>query len=238
MTQEQIEIYFAGSLFNDRENFFNINLAEQLESKDYKISLPQRDGFEFSSLESVLSGKLAPKEVNAALNDIIYYLDIGLFLPRSHVVTANLDEPLDAGVDVELCYARMMDKLVIGYRTDVRTPFGSFVSPFKGMHWFPAYQLDVFISQPAPCKSAGEADKNLRLLADKIDSAIQERKETLCNELSEHALNHPDISKLVLLAETLFNSIRDLHSDKGLREIADRWIKNKEKFDLYRPNKA
>ncbi|OPY23467.1 MAG: hypothetical protein A4E27_01488 [Methanobacterium sp. PtaU1.Bin242] len=45
---------------------------------------------------------------------------MGVFIPGSDVILANLNEP-DDGVVVGASYAKLMVKFVIGLRTDVRT---------------------------------------------------------------------------------------------------------------------
>jgi nucleoside 2-deoxyribosyltransferase len=49
---------------------------------------------------------------------------LGYFLYNSDICLANLDEPLDPGVIVEMIFAKMMGKHIIGYRTEMRTTFG------------------------------------------------------------------------------------------------------------------
>src|SRR3989344_5444522 len=134
---EQVSIYPAAALFNGRETIFNSLLVEGLEKLGYKTNFPQRDGFEFGDLSKTLDGKLLDREINTAAQNIIYYLDMGVFLPKSDVILANFDEPLDEGVIVEASYATLMGKFVIGLRTDVRSPYGSLEDAFRGMHFFP-----------------------------------------------------------------------------------------------------
>ena len=63
-------------------------------------------------------------DISRATSWIIYLLDLGRFLYGSDVCIANLDEDLDPGVIVEIMFAKMMGKPVIGYRTEMRTPYG------------------------------------------------------------------------------------------------------------------
>ncbi len=80
----QSKLYIAGALFNGREARFNLDLVKGLEKKNnYKILLPQRDGFEFEHLASLLEKKIPANEVTGAMNSIIYVLDMGLFLANS-----------------------------------------------------------------------------------------------------------------------------------------------------------
>lgn len=103
------------------------------------INFPQRDGFEFGNLMRAFYNKLPSEEISPAVQKIIYLLDMGIFIPKSDIVLAILDEPLDEGMVVEISYAKMIRKLVIGIRTDVRSPYGSILEPLTGMHFFLAY---------------------------------------------------------------------------------------------------
>lgn len=66
-------------------------------------------------------------------------MDIGQLLYQSDFVLANLDEPIDTGVLTEIMMAREMNIPVIGYRSDLRTPFGDLNSFYKGTHYFALY---------------------------------------------------------------------------------------------------
>ena len=133
----KIKIFYAGSLFNARENLFNILFVEKLEQLGYSVFCAQRDGFEFSKLNEILKGKIKDDEIDITSSDIIYLWDMGFNLPKCDVVLANLDEPLDPGVDIEQTYARFMGKFVIGIRSDVRSPYGTLEDKWGGMHYFP-----------------------------------------------------------------------------------------------------
>jgi nucleoside 2-deoxyribosyltransferase len=151
-------IYLAASSFNARETIFNSHLVEELEDMGYFTHLPQRDGFEFGDLSKALKGKLPDHEISSAVLNIIYFYDMGLLLPSSDVVLANLDEPLDEGVVVESTYAKLIDKFVIGLRTDVRSPYGTSDDDFGGMHFFPAYQCHQIITQHIPCMTPNDRE--------------------------------------------------------------------------------
>jgi hypothetical protein len=75
-------------------------------------------------------------------------LDLGHFLYGSDVCIANLDEDLDPGVIVEIMFAKMMGKPVIGYRTEMRTPYGKQTECHTGMHFFLYFPCDKFINLP------------------------------------------------------------------------------------------
>lgn len=69
---------------------------------------------------------------------IIYLADLAK-LAKGTVCLANLDEPLDPGVLIEIMYAKQLNIPTIGYRCDSRTPFGASQSWNFGMHFFPLF---------------------------------------------------------------------------------------------------
>jgi hypothetical protein len=73
-------IYPAAALFNARETYFNSGLVERLENLGYKTNFPQRDGFEFGNLKEALSGMIPASQINFAVLNVIYYLDMGVLL--------------------------------------------------------------------------------------------------------------------------------------------------------------
>ena len=173
----EVEIYFAAPLFNLRETLYNSVLTKLLEDNHkFKVNLPQRDGFEFSNLAKSL-GSFNIKDINGALQEIIFYYDLGYLIPKSQVIIANLDEPLDPGVDIEIAHAFLLGKMVIGYRNDSRGPFkvkSSDPDPFRGMHFFPALQCTHFINQTlSPPKTHNEGLYELKRLAEKIIEIIE-----------------------------------------------------------------
>ncbi len=126
-TSDPKTIYFAAALFNTKECHFNAELCDRLEAAGYKVKLPQRDGFEMSKFQErlrILCKDLSEDQFNCAVSWTIYLLDLGHFLYSSDICLANLDEPLDPGVIVEMIFAKMMGKHIIGYRTEMRTTFG------------------------------------------------------------------------------------------------------------------
>src|SRR5712671_1654269 len=140
-----LSIYFAAALFNARETVFNYELVERLERRRFFVRLPQRDGFEFGALRKMLSEEVSSRELAAAVEVIIYTLDMGVFLTRSDTVVAVLDEPPDEGVLIEIAFARQLGIPVVGVRTDVRAPFGKVEDPLGGIHFFAAFQCTDFI---------------------------------------------------------------------------------------------
>lgn len=139
---KNLKCYFAASLFSARDRVFNSKLCEQIESKGIKCFLPQRDGFEFSILSKLLDKSELEQGI---LQELIYLLDIGVLLPKSDIVLAILDEPMDEGVIVEISYAKLIGIPVIGVRTDSRAPFGEKEDKFGGGHFFPMFQCTRMI---------------------------------------------------------------------------------------------
>jgi len=219
-------IYFASALFNGREAGFNSLIAEKLEDLGYEVILPQRNGFEFGRLTEALSAKLPEEEIGPAVQKIIYLLDMGIFVPKSDVVLAILDEPLDEGMVVEISYARMMNKLVIGTRTDVRSPYGLLSDPLMGMHFFPAYQCDIFIRHYMPNKTPEERRKQMANLLEKIDNAIK------MFSAKEHREVDPEVERA---SELLFYGLKDIHSEESLEIIVSRYLEHKEELKKIGP---
>lgn len=131
-------IYFAAALFNTKECLFNVAIAKKLELLGHKVYLPQRDGFEFSNLTSLLPDDFTEEDKSKTVNWIIYLADLAK-LSKGTVCLANLDEPLDPGVLIEIMYAKQLGIPTIGYRCDSRTPFGAPQSWNFGMHFFPLF---------------------------------------------------------------------------------------------------
>ncbi len=222
--EEKLTIYPVAALFNGREAHFNSQVVEKLEGLGYTTNFPQRDGFEFGNLSEALADYLNPDQIGPAVQNVIYFLDMGVFVPNSDVILANLDEPLDEGVVVELSYAKMMDKFTIGLRTDVRAPYGSLENNLKGMHFFPAYQCDEFISHYMPSKTPEEREQQMESLIEKIHQTIKEAEIIPKKELPDYVISNPNINSLLEGAELLFQGVPDIHSREGLKEIASRYL--------------
>lgn len=231
---QSIRIYAAAALFNGRETFFNVKLIEKLEQNGFADFLPQRDGFEFGQLKKNLAAKLPPADADAALVNIIYFLDMGVFVAQSDVVIANVDEPIDPGVAVEISYARLMGKTVIEIHTDVRTPYGD-PGPFGGMHFFIAFQADRFIQAYMPSKSPSEAEYQLNELSKKIIATIKSVGVTHSTKLPDYVLSNPRFAGILKGAELLFSGIDNIHSEEGLQKITQRYLDNKVELEKLAP---
>ncbi|MBR0951281.1 nucleoside 2-deoxyribosyltransferase [Bradyrhizobium canariense] len=106
-------VYLAAPLFNDSERSFNLRLAELI-SPMAEVFLPQRDGKLMRDL--VRSGMPL-----TAARELVFEADINA-LKHCDCVVAVLDgRTVDEGVAFEIGYARALDKLCLGVKTDDRT---------------------------------------------------------------------------------------------------------------------
>ncbi len=231
---EKKRLYFAASLFNLADLHFNSSLASELENY-FHIALPQREGFEFSKLHSVLETIVEKEEVENVTNHLIYYLDIGFLLPNCDLCLARLDEPMDPGVDIEVMEAKEMRIPRIGFRTDVRTPYGSFNNEVRGAHFFPAYNCDLLINFASgniagPEQGRGEMGKLAHLIYQGSQDLIARGK----LEYKYVDLN----GGTQYVGHALFKGIEDLHSEAGLREVIRRYTRLKEAFGSMNPGEG
>ncbi len=207
-------------------------MTERLERLGHRVILPQRDGFEFSALHRALGQVLPADQVPGAVQDIIYYLDMGHFLPQAQVVVANLDEPVDEGVVVEISYAKLANKGVIGIRSDVRTPFGAEPPRGNGLHFFPAHQCHTLILQRQPNASPALAQAALEALAQGIHNASQGIPGSVPSAT-------PDpMADLQAKAKALFHDLEDLHAPKALATIASRYGQLAPEFAAFKPRRT
>lgn len=213
-------IYLAAALFNARETAFNQLLTQKLEQLGGNIILPQRDGFEFVRLEKELLSCLSSSDAKRASQIIIYLLDIGWYIEQSDVVIANLDEPVDEGVVIEMAYGRMFGKKVVGFRTDVRSPFGNLSDSFCGGHFFPAFQAHAYVSCFIPSRTPDELEADISGLANNLYKISQ--------NIPDYDMQVPKfVQDISDRANYLFSSIDNLHSVSGIKEIVARYINKK-----------
>lgn len=224
-------LYFAAALFNGRETRFNLDITEQLEKLNYQVILPQRDGFEYVAMRKAMKRYLPNNDdVVKTTRDLIYLLDMGVFIPQSDIIIANLDEPLDEGVIVEVTYAHMIGKPVIGFRTDSRSPFGH-PELLGGMHAFVAFQTDHLIRSAIPAQSLAYSSAAITKLAAKIDNTIEKMAITKDRQLPEYALSNPVVINMVKAAKMIFKDIRGLHSKVGLEKTVRRMAVYRQKVN-------
>lgn len=115
-------IYFAGPLFSQAEQEFNLKLTDKFEDIGFTVYLPQRDGLEISgpAFNEMALDELYPK---------IFELDCSKLL-EADIFLIILDGRVpDEGACVELGIAYgqkrflQRDKLIIGLQTDMRAAF-------------------------------------------------------------------------------------------------------------------
>jgi len=161
---------------------------------------------------------------------VIYLADMGWFIPKCRVILANIDEPLDPGVLVEIVHARARGKRVIGYRTDVRSPYGTLNDPLRGVHFFPAYQCHSFLHFTEAGRSMADVDVSLNRLTSRLHQEIQRQ---LSLGIGSEASSVE--STLSVLAERLFGGLEPLNSPESLRIITDRSVAERDAIAMLRP---
>lgn len=225
---QKCKIYFASALFSQRERQFNTSIASAIEKNtSYEIFLPQKNGFEFSTLEKSLED-MSDEDKTMAMQLVIYYLDMSHVLD-SNVVIVILDEELDPGAMVEICYAKLSGKKIIGVRTDARSPYAvsSIIDPGRGMHFFALFQLDYFIY---------ESDSEEKLIQEIITLLHSLNNEKICREINLISENKIAAS-IKKGAEILFNGIdkNELNNIENIKLIATRYKENKTELQKIYP---
>jgi nucleoside 2-deoxyribosyltransferase len=129
-------LYFSAALFCSRELIFNHEINKRLEARGFKSFFPQRDKCPERTFAEALR-KHFPDELERSqiYSWIVYILDCGYQLYHSDVMIINLDESLDPGCLIELMLAKEMKKPVIGYRSDLRIPYGFEGAYYKLIHY-------------------------------------------------------------------------------------------------------
>ena len=219
---EKFDIYFAAPFFNGGHTALNRLLVKCIESRGRSVFLPQRDGYEFARLKVALAAILSTDEIAETIEIIILFFDLGYRLPRGQVVVACLDEPIDSGVSDEVAQADIMNIPVIGFRTDVRSPYGSLADPLGGAHFFPACRCRVFIRHPMPTGS----DEELVSLAENILAEFH----ALTSGFPALRAYPPKVSELIYYANLLFEGIPDIHSTEGIDLVIKHYLEHREKL--------
>lgn len=235
-------IYIAAGLFNIETNMFNAYLTDKLENRfGYNCYLPQREGFETSKMAAFyekIPGAILDGDSSDSDSDLLekaiplfpYYLDLGYYMARSIAVVANLDEPIDIGMVIEIAYAKICNIPVIGLRADLRTPLGD-RGNIIGINPFPVEQCDCYINVYPPTGDIEEITKLTDSIIEKIDEKLKEwipRGKNMMRE-SDHHVFH----RLVNGAEKLFSGIIDKihhpeHTEEVMDEVLRRFSENKD----------
>lgn len=115
-------IYFAGSLFNDAERAFNLELSHLVEKAGFVVFLPQRDGVEANKFPY---NEMTQEERRRAMFD----LDRDKII-ESEIFLFSLDGRVpDEGACVELGIAYThrfvtgCNRFIVGIQTDCRSAF-------------------------------------------------------------------------------------------------------------------
>lgn len=228
-----LEIYNAAELFNGPNTRFNAEVTESLEKRGYKVFSPQRDGFEFITLQSALVELLPSEKIEDAVRKIIYFRDI-FSINNSDVVIARLDEPQDPGVIHEIDIAKILGVPVITYRTDTRSPYGSITDTYGGMHTFPVESSVALIRLFMPSRTPDEAEKDMDNLINSLDSELVKIQKKSSNS---NIPNYPDyIQKILKIGDVLFKGIDNINSKDGLKEIAKSYLENSGQIDKIGPS--
>jgi len=238
-------IYMAAGLFNIETNMVNAYFTKQLEEfyskkpleKDGKeipvqCYLPQRDGFEVGKIAGFIAsaGHILPPGSKVTASEVVmyvpYYLDLGYFMSNAVAVVANLDEPIDNGLMVEIAYAKLCNIPVIGLRTDLRTPLGQ-RTDILSINPFIIEQCDCFIWSETP---PGDLD-TVMSHTDKIIAELEKRirkwvgDESKGNEMRES--DNTIFKNIIKGSDLLFGDLEgDIHTDENMTKIVKSFVKN------------
>ena len=227
-----MEIYNAAELFNGPNTRFNAEVTAGLEARGYRVFNPQRDGFDFISLQEALAKILPEKKIEEAVRRIIYSWDI-FAINKSDVLIARLDEPQDPGVVHEIDIAKALDIPIIAYRTDVRSPYGSITDIYGGMHTFPIEPAQALFRVQMPSKTLYEAKKDMDFLIGLLDAElVGTEKAPVRKDLS---VSQEGIAGIVAIGKMLFSGVANIHSREGLKEIAKRYQENYGQINWFGP---
>lgn len=123
--EEDIRVYCAGPLFNDKEREEMRQIAEELSRAGFETFLPQRDGLEMSKcVERLVAGGMERAEANALLSRAVFKLDVYQVLENCQAMVVNLNGRVpDEGAVSEAAMAWSAGKAVVGYKADSRSVF-------------------------------------------------------------------------------------------------------------------
>lgn len=106
-------IYLAAPLFNDTERAFNARLAGLMDSIA-KVFLPQRDG-------KLLRDLVRDGMALSVARQLVFEADINAIRNCECLVAVLDGRTIDEGVAFEIGYARALNKLCLGLKTDDRS---------------------------------------------------------------------------------------------------------------------
>lgn len=214
-------LYFAAPFFNLAEISANTLLAAAFEERGWPVYVPQRDAFDFATLQNTVQAMTTSRPADVIVQDLIYLVDIGHFLTRSRAVVANFEEPIDEGVLVEACAARRMRIPVVGWRSDMRSPFGAMREAMGGTHFFASYQCDAWhIFRPAASK-ASAPERRAGLLADTLTPLLERELERRAGD----PVLDEEMRRLKELAARVFDGDGPFGPPDAVRGIVERYEK-------------
>jgi nucleoside 2-deoxyribosyltransferase len=123
LIEKKTKVYCAGPLFTQKERDEMAEIAAALEGLGFDTFLPHRDGLEFQPLSHVLMSKgVEPDEATELWNQAIFAIDAFSALVASDALVVNLNGRVpDEGAVAEASMAWCAGKVVVGYKTDVRS---------------------------------------------------------------------------------------------------------------------
>lgn len=117
-----IKIYCAGPLFNNKEREEMQEIADVLEAKNFDVFLPHRDGFEFTNLSTAIEEFIqSKKETNLLLQKAIFTLDVYQVLSSDGLILNMNGRVPDEGSMVEAGIAWNAGKKIVIYKNDSRS---------------------------------------------------------------------------------------------------------------------
>jgi len=224
-------IYLSSGMFNADTNLYNACLAKYLESKKHRCYLPQRDGLSVAKLNSYLQ-KHYPKIANEVSCYIPYYFDLGCGMRDAIAVVANMDDPVDIGMTVEVSYASIVNLPVVGVRTDIKSPFGN-VNDLISINPFPVMQCDVYLATQPFNGEYKDIMRHLDNIFDTIEASVDQLIKIKSNNMT-HSKN-PVIINILKASEILFDGIKDIHTEAAIEKVVKRYLAHKEFFDSIVP---
>jgi hypothetical protein len=240
-------IYMAAGLFNVETNmvnaYFTKKIEEALRNKklvyrgqeiDSQCYLPQRDGFEVGKIADFIqhAGSILPPDSKLTAAEVVmyvpYYLDLGFFMSNSVAVVANLDEPIDNGLMVEISYAHLCNIPVIGLRTDLRTPLGA-RADILSINPFIVEQCDCFVWSETP---PGELE-DVMLHTDKIIAEIEKLLHRwVADPEKGNEMRKSDnriFKNIIKGSDLLFGDLQgDIHTDENMTKIVKNFAKHRD----------
>ncbi len=126
----KLKIYCAGPLFNDKEREEMTDIASSLETANFDVFLPHRDGIEFSKIsDRLLEQGYQPKEANLLLSTAIFFIDTYKVADSDGLVINLNGRVPDEGAVVEAGIAWSLNIPVVIYKNDSRSKINGTDNP-------------------------------------------------------------------------------------------------------------